>query len=365
MSKIVLDTNIDLGTVEAALAAASGSDVELWLSRNTRASFFVESRVVALLCTLARRGRLQIVDRGIDSFDRTYYSTDLVRLGVLQYATTVRSRTQHDITTEVRDAKDSIERSGGVVETPEPSRTVSFCAFDTEARRQPLALSTVTTKSQFRADFVRRLRTAFQLAEPTADLFRNDYENVLADLVFELWENGVQHGCRGEGSGVLPGLRLMHIRRHIAPSLQALKARAEGFPELVAFFDGRAGRRTHRFFEVSISDQGLGIVDRFLASRQDVAQSALGHLTPRQLLIEIMKRALSSKLYQPGAGHGLRKALDAVHGLNGFLSLRFGNEWMYSSCAEPLTSGELASVSRSSELHRISGTHFNILVEAP
>jgi hypothetical protein len=364
--KLQIDSNTSLWSIEQALAEWSvvrAADVEVWIARNRKASFFTDSRLVGLLASIARHTRLEIVDWANSELFVDQLAADVVGLSVISYASTLRTASRVDHTASLDRVRTAIERNGGVVQTPEPNRSFTYCAFDKDARRQPLALASVISKSQFRGEFLRRLRSAFSTGEGTADLFRNDYEVALADLVFELWENGVQHGCRNEANEVLPGLRSLHVRRHIATSIEQLLARAEGFDELHAFLRNAGDSRSRRFLEIDIADQGIGITDRFLASRPEYRSARLGALSPCELLNEIMDRALSSKLYQSGAGHGLRKALEAVHELNGFVSLRFGAEWLFSS----RQSGQVNAFSRvqaKRPLAHVQGTHFNILIEA-
>ena len=89
---------------------------------------------------------------------------------------------------------------------------------------------------------------------------------------------------------------------------------------------------------------GLGILDRFVASRPEFADHARSRSDRLSLLLRILltpnnfdntasyNQAYSSKDVagdERGAGRGLERALEAVRALNGFVSLRTAEFWLY------------------------------------
>ena len=73
---------------------------------------------------------------------------------------------------------------------------------------------------------------------------------------------------------------------------------------------------------MSIFDNGPGILNHY----QNVKGRDQTNLEGAQLFDSILTTQLSSS-EKPGAGDGIRNALDAVRRLNGFLSVRSGPYW--------------------------------------
>jgi hypothetical protein len=89
----------------------------------------------------------------------------------------------------------------------------------------------------------------------------------LGQFLVELRDNGLEHGTRGAGRRSLRGVRFLRLRKHVAPSRDALLERAHAFPELRACLEQMLlDRGTQAVVEASVSDFGLGIVDNFLGS---------------------------------------------------------------------------------------------------
>jgi hypothetical protein len=145
---------------------------------------------------------------------------------------------------------------------------------------------------------------------------------------------------------------------------QSRVRRAESFPELQEYLNQTiSGSGTFIFYEVSVSDHGLGIIDRFLATRPEFRSDATILNARIILLNRIVREALSSK-YRTGAGHGLRRALAAVDTLRGFLSLRTDRLWLHhtsATTASLATRLQLIPVESSEDLPLAAGTHFNML----
>jgi len=361
----------DIENLIAQLANTEAKASEVWLARDIGSAFFVESRIVALLASAARMGTVSVVDwvgKDIKGWHERFTS-ELCGLAALAYSSGISTSRKEPIPGSIAELKCSIEEHEGVVEKSEGGRSLTYCAFDENVRQQPLNLAAVRNKSQFCSEFVRRLRTAFEKDGGHPDLFRQSPEISLSEFVYELYQNSFEHGCWSRENRLISGLRLLHVKRHIAHSKAELVARAKGFKELHQYFTGITGERgASRFYEVAISDQGLGILDRFVATRPEFSELNKGYDSRIRLINEIMDKALSSKINQPGAGHGLRKAILAVHELGGFVSVRTGDLWLYSSATRKLKDTEpylLTPVKTDRQVNRVEGTHFNILIQAP
>ena len=118
------------------------------------------------------------------------------------------------------------------------------------------------------------------------------------------------------------------------------------------------------FYEISIADNGIGIINRLKATRPDLyAEQQLDKLSDTQKLNCIISKNLSSKLY-PGSGLGLTLALKNLQNKKGFLSLRTGDQWVYFDGATGKIDSEfpLQSVGYKENLSSIKGTFYNILI---
>ncbi len=373
--KIEASSKLSLPELEAALHRlqdAGPQPTDIWLARDVGTKFFVHSRLLSLMATASRNGPVTIVDWAAsfpENWDKTF-PTSIPALAALSYAERIINAKKEESPRSAESLRMAIERRGGDVLDDSEARAQAFCAFDAAERRQPLALASAHNKVHFQSLFVKRLQTAFNKDGSYPDLFRNDPELQLADLIYELWENGFQHGSLSRENKPIPGLRILYVRRIIGESKQSLVNRAEGFPELKQYFESTLRDGTlRRLYEVAISDQGLGIVERFLATRPELRDDPSFGKTPSNIVNTIIDRALSSKVNQPGSGHGVRKALETIRDLGGFVSLRTGPLWLYSSPAAEQQGGKkthgFTPVAFAGDLASVAGTHFNILIQAP
>ena len=158
----------------------------------------------------------------------------------------------------------------------------------------------------------------------------------------------------------------MRIRVHIEHRKeQFIDRQAASFPELQAYLARTLRERdTFKLYEVAISDNGLGIIDRFLTTKPEFMSHQETIQARAELVNKIILEALSSKQTQAGAGHGLQKALKAVDKLQGFVSLRTDRLWLYRSPVDGSASAHdrpLLPVSVQNEYAPVAGTHFNML----
>jgi hypothetical protein len=139
---------------------------------------------------------------------------------------------------------------------------------------------------------------------------------------------------------------------------------AADFSELGEYVrDWSSLNRGTAFYEVSVIDNGLGILGHFVAARKEFQQQITTRTDRLKLLSRILltpkdngnsSTAYSSKDLtgvERGAGRGLERALGAVARLNGFVSLRTSEFWLYRSFP---TSSEIGV----NAMHEVSGGPF-------
>ena len=220
-----------------------------------------------------------------------------------------------------------------------------------------------------KADFIKRFsyyrRECFEkgVGEGFSERLPATIDHQLSSFAYELWENTLQHGRLDETGRELKGMRYLRVQKYIDYNRAAFLKKAEGFTELEQYLNKHVPESgTFKFYEISIADHGLGIVARLLATRPEMA-NILPMDSPEDCINMIMDRALSSKLSQAGAGHGLERALAAVRYLQGFVSLRSGSAWLYYASEVQTPVGQrpkLTSVRFTEPLASI-GTQLNLI----
>jgi hypothetical protein len=140
-------------------------------------------------------------------------------------------------------------------------------------------------------------------------------------------------------------------------------ARAEGFQELADYLDKLiTPGGGFKFYEVTVSDTGPGIVSHFLRAREDFSPRPRSTKDLVGLVNDLLTKPLTSKRDFPGAGHGLPRALRAISRLRGFISLRTDGLWLYGCGSDSLAESGLKNVASTAQLGSVVGTHFNILL---
>jgi hypothetical protein len=271
------------------------------------------------------------------------------------------------------DVAAAVAHDGGILEPNNPSgrefsgSSLSFCAID-PGFSEPLALAgLVYNKKRFVDEFtsIKRRDLDRDRSHANMELFEEDSpDRELAGYVFELYQNGYEHGnrSRADKKKVIPGLRFVSLRKHIAPNFAQLLPYADGFPELADYIRRRYEKhQALKYYEVAVSDQGLGMLDRFLIDRPEFQPEASNRADRLRLLKRLLAETHTSKKGAPGAGGGLIRALRAAKELNGFVSIRTGEFWVYCSYAESSSlQMDLAEV-KPPATALIAGTHFNAL----
>ena len=179
-----------------------------------------------------------------------------------------------------------------------------------------------------------------------------------------MFQNTIEHGRFAKDGKIIPGLRYLRIRSYIDNTIERLRDRAAGFPELEAFILRRDNPR-RRFLELSVSDGGQGIVSHYINA---VSTSAKNVEERSALLHQLVGGQASSKDKMPGGGLGLPKAMNALLELKAFISLRTEEFWMYRDFSKP-SEGKPAEliqpVSAAKQISRLNGTQFNVLIDFP
>lgn len=178
-------------------------------------------------------------------------------------------------------------------------------------------------------------------------------------FLFELHENGLEHGSRDPTGRRIRGARMLRIRKHIANRPEELIARHGGFAELESYL---SKLRSNALVEATISDFGPGVVDGFLAS---TAGSNHAGRERRDLLDGLLFERLSSKGTDPASGLGIQRALRAAAQMQAFVSVRTAEFWLAASYAKEGRARRLRDVAGAQSLAKVRGTHWQILWPQP
>jgi hypothetical protein len=355
------------------VSQSTAKDLDVWLARDLGPKLFKDTRIVCLLAAAASRGmRIRVIDWYTDvvgeftasTTDR--FGTTLEGIASLEYATNIVNSQKTSIDDLIRHLKRVIIEKDGI-KTPEKTsgQALTFCAFDPD---EPIPLGFVgfDLKSTFMSKFREYRRNCFEVGAGAgfSDRIPPDVDNQLAAFAYEIWQNSFQHGRLDRLNKDIAGVRYLRIQKHVDYSKAMFLERATGFAELQSYLDREIqGTKAFTFYEVTIADNGLGIVERFLATRPDHGQGKLARDAANALINLIIDQALSSKLSQSGAGHGLEQAIEAVRKLRGFISVRSGNSWLYQAFHHDVVGREgsqLLNVDCTSALASV-GTQINLL----
>lgn len=371
--QIRLPKRVSLGDIEGLLLdLESRGDYSsiVWMPREFAPTFFLESRVTALLAATAQAGSLQVRDWiQKNAWNREQalrrFTGSIEGIASLKYSRQMSNAGEH-IDLGLSDCVSHLLETGGVIEdhptTPlSPGTPQTFCALDGEAPEPVRLAGLLGGRDRFINRFLSERRDFLQRAygDKKAQELSLGRDRELGSFVYELFQNAHEHG-RLDGTGIaIAGLRFLRLRKHIHYDFGGLIQRAASFDELKQYLCALKGRNTRpELYEVSVSDHGLGITRRLVASRPD-----LGLSDDSLSVNDVIAQALSSKRDRPGAGHGLGRALDAVSRLHGFISIRTGRIWLYRDLALSDRSREhrhLLPVG-SPVLAEIPGTHVNLL----
>lgn len=360
---------------ESAAAQPPAAQLQCWLATDTQRFLFQETRIASFLATLARRHyQLDVIDwYGVDDAERVIrrFGSTPDGLASVLYAGRLLNAKKEPLSITKLQAVGRAIQNGGIAEgalghVAGPSLTI--CAFDDApptGQPLPLVFSGVTDASKFVLKF-QQLRRRFEVGLGERYSQRTDAraDNDLGTFVYELFQNTHRHGRLGvDGREIKPGLRFIRLKRHISHDRNEFIGRAASFLELRNYLDRQIRPKGQfSFYEVSVADHGVGIVDRFIAGRPEFSDYRSSLDRRVALVNEIISKMLSSNREMSGAGKGLRNALDAVDRLNGFLSVRTGDLWLFRAHGQGTTDGQwLSPVTNFRSIRETAGTQLSML----
>jgi hypothetical protein len=260
------------------------------------------------------------------------FGTEIEGLACLEFADEIVDSQGRDLRPRVQHLRLRAIQNNETLD-PETSKSFTFCAFDPDFPT-PISFVGIQAKESFVRKLLALRRDFFEIG--TGQGFSTkvsqaaDYS--VGALIYEFWQNGIQHGRFDSQHQQMRGLRYLRLKKHVGGEFQRelFLSRAEGFAELRDYLDrATRGFAHYKFCEVTIGDSGIGIASRFLATRPEFCNLVQNPSDHPALVNRIIRESLSSKLNQAGAGHGLEQALGAVRVLKGFLSVRTGSSWLY------------------------------------
>ena len=358
-----------------SLSTTSEKYLDVWLASDLGAQLFKDSLIVGLLGFAAKRGIntrvLDWIPAPSDSRLQERFGTTLEGLAALEYANEIVDSQKKDLYDRVYKHRLAVVEKDGIA-TPEKTggQSLTFCAFD-PTMPIPIGFSNIDTRASFVRTFLNIRRDFFEVG--VNQRIPEPIDDAVAGFVYELWQNSLQHGRLNESHEVIKGMRYLRVRKHVGFDRNKFIERAEGFPELQSYLDREIiipqktgpypDPKSFKFYEVTIADNGLGIVERLLATRPEYRSHVVTEQDRSRFLNQIIDEALSSKLTQTGAGDGLGNAIRAVRQLRGFLSVRSGSSWVFHSAGDDPRGGsqaQLDDVKHSGPLASL-GTHFSLI----
>lgn len=352
----------------------SVTEVNIKLPRHHKMTLFKDSWITSLISNASRGRQLHITDWNAlndqnQITDR--FSNSLIGVTSAFMANEISNVRREKYHLNIHEIIEHIVYDqNGVIEDSESGKSWVFCSFDSteedENYPKPFAL-TSSTKREFIQKFLdfkkEKIDTAGSMSSGHLPFsYEEDWD--LPSLIFELYENTNQHGKYDANERIIKGVRSFSIRRHVATDYKKLIDQAKEFDELQNFIEANGLKKNLRFYEISISDNGMGISDRLLATRPELLQGVgFEKMDPSDQLNYIISKTLSSKLY-PGSGLGLTTALRNLVTLKGFMSLRTGSQWVYFDGRNNSSTLKLLPIRNTESLSKIKGTHYNILIPA-
>ena len=376
--KLKLTGSSDLFECERILSLIDRASTPtiLTLPKNDRKLFLKDLRVVALISAVSRNANVQC--KWHHSISSANHDSLLGLAGTVYRVPPIEG---HKFAS-LDKAKFALAQSRNILEDPPGSReTLTISAIDETTRSQPVALSALSEKAKFIEKFGNYVREHFDegISEDFStsigpNLFDDgsSVEECIYGFVHELYQNTFYHGSLDEAQKTIPGLRLIRMRKRIGHgnSLADFLQGANQFSELEKYLrENTPQNKPFKFYEISISDNGMGILSRFRAVKEPTFRGELS--TPQKNLVrlnEIIAKSLSSDARKSYIGQGgLQKALRAVDTIQGFVSLRTNNLWVYRSPEDANAVSKdrwLKPVANVGELSNIPGTHFSLIVRA-
>jgi len=370
--------NNDILSVEDYLSRLKDDvkKVTLKLPRNHRTTFFKDAWISSFIATASYGRDLVITDWNDHSGDEELYerfSSSLIGITSAFVAKEINDISHRQFKFDLKDIVDRVVFDcDGLIEDHEAGKSFVFCCFDStqESLNYPTPYSLdANSKEQFirkfldikrdRIDHTNEKGSAHQLA------FTHESDLELASLICELYDNTLHHGRYDEHNQIISGVRSVTIRRHVShDTKKQLLERAKPFKELENYISMINQKKNLHFYEISISDNGIGIIKRFANTRPELYRSHnMDDVSDAEKINRIIRRNLSSKLY-PGSGLGLTLAFENLKNRKGFVSLRTDEQWLYfdGTMGNLHKENLLQPVKHKGALSRVTGTHYNILI---
>jgi hypothetical protein len=345
-----------------------GTESEIWLPASAGPVFFSETWFAAIIATAARSGPIRVVDWRTHSSSEPRperFHETLEGLASLVFAESIIDSSGQKIEFDTHKLIQDVISNSGVLQAERGGKELTICAFDPECP-VPLLFSGVSQQSQFSKELMgyRKEYLETGVGKTYSEDISKEDDLFFTQLLFELFQNSYEHGRHDSKAKNLRGLRSIMIRKHIGSTKHEMLNRCPHFPELAEYISATSSiDRSSKYYEVAISDFGLGILGRFMATRPDFKYPPNSPYAKTDLLNRIINEALTSKHSSSGAGHGLKRSFKAIQNLRGFVSLRTNDQSVHFNSLKA-TSGRGFELKSSTNgcMSEIAGTHYNILL---
>ncbi|HXM74465.1 MAG TPA: hypothetical protein VN904_04255, partial [Chthoniobacterales bacterium] len=307
----------DLENKLARIGKLSGHyNIEMRLARNLRSDFFCESRLAALLATAGQRHNLTVSDwhrEWSDEEIEAHYRTSLVGIAAVLHSDRLTNDRGVDLPDDRNSLVERIGIAGGLLEPRhggQRGKSITFCAFDPNWSEPAAFAGTINQPEAFKAVLRKYRRKYLEIGQGLVHTdFTRQADDRLCDFIFELYQNAHEHGRSKGEPRAANGMRYLRLRKYIDRKENFI-AQAQGFHELVEYLEAvTPDGASFKFYEITVSDNGPGIVNHFLNARPDFSPRPNSNEDLVGLVNDLLTKPLTSKRDFPGAGYGLPRAL--------------------------------------------------------
>ena len=365
---IKISTSVDPGACEdflSQLPSAHESSLTVRLPSQFGAKIFGDIWVAILIGTICRRqySGLRIVASGHRELrPGSTFANSLPGLTAIQLSDRVRTEGNQPVDIDEIEYEVSHRRNGILESNSGKARTL--IEFDPQ---NPIAVrlqaQTPKARGAFFGNLILEFRRVLELGYLHQDRPVWSTGNAPADItkfLSELHENAFKYSrTTVYDNQSLRGLRVVRIKAHLAASRDDLLLRAPEDSPIRTFLEQSAkGKGAHGVMEAIVSDFGNGIVDHFLSSQRGTAYR---NYDRRQVLNELIHGRLSSS-NDPGAGLGIKNALEAAKSIGAFVSVRTGEFWLARSFSDSAArEGTPVLKDVNGNRSKVAGTHWQFL----
>jgi hypothetical protein len=377
MSQIQITGSESLGSLEELLRDLNRRQAEdpriVALARDVGSTLFVDARICSLLAAAARRGPLIVVDaRGAEGAAQRF-NQSLEGIAARVFASRIQDAKGNLLAAALGSLPIAERKNSEMIEPVASQGTsLTYCVLDLEdpdgrgdqVGQMPLAFAACFIGDDFHRQLTKRRQERLEKGASQDYSFNVDAKSdrAISDFVYELIQNSGQHGSLDEHGRPIYGLRYFRLKKHIANDRAEFVSRSKDFSELAGYLRTRANEhRTSKFYEITVSDHGIGIINRYVATRPETLQPS-GADARYQLLLQIIRDHLTSRIGVSGAGQGLSNVINAVRTLGAFLSIRTDCLWVYMDGTQADREPALKQVIGGAPHANFLGTQFNLLV---